>query len=794
MSKASLVPYLLVIGLGLPNVESAQGPAVRPSAPTVSSRGVAIKQYCVACHNQSAKTAGLMLDTIDPEAVSDNPEIWEKVLRKLRGRSMPPQGMPRPNEKGYEALVSELASELDRAALAHPIPGRPPLHRLNRAEYGNAIRYLLSLDIGDVAALLPADDSSYGFDNIADVLGVSPVLVERYLSAAGRISALAVGDGDVGITAETYRVRQDRSQDRHIDGLSLGTVGGILVRHTFPLDGEYLLAVKLLRNHTNSTRGLHIANQVELSVDGERVDVFTIGGERDLDAWLEGPVAASDAVDARLQIRVPIKAGPREIGVAFVGRPPVADTRPLQSFLRSSADPFDSAGSPHIATLTITGPFNPAGPGETPSRRRIFVCRPSEQITEASCASRIVATLARRAYRQPVTEGDLRRLMEFYRAGHQEGGFEAGIQRALQRILASPKFMFRAERDPVDVASGAAYRISDLELASRLSFFLWSSLPDDDLLDLASQGRLGDQRVLERQVRRMLADSRAQAMVDNFAGQWLQLRNLQNMIPDSVGFPDFDDTLREAFGREVELFFESVMREDRSVLTLLSADYTFVNERLAKHYGIPHVYGSHFRRVTLTDDSRKGLLGKGAVLLVTSHADKTSPVLRGKWILENLLGAPPPPPPLNVPSLGEDDEDRPRTMREQMEAHRRNPVCANCHKLMDPLGLALENFDVVGAWRTRDAGEVIDASGELLDGTHVDGVTTLREALLKRPENVVGTLTEKLLTYAVGRGLEYYDMPAVRQIVRDAAQQDYRFSALVLGIVDSVPFQMRIKP
>ena len=354
--------------------------------------------------------------------------------------------------------------------------------------------------------------------------------------------------------------------------------------------------------------------------------------------------------------------------------------------------------------------------------------------------------------------------------------------------------MFRAERDPVDVASGAAYRISDLELASRLSFFLWSSLPDDDLLDLASQGRLGDQRVLERQVRRMLADSRAQAMVDNFAGQWLQLRNLQNMIPDSVGFPDFDDTLREAFGREVELFFESVMREDRSVLTLLSADYTFVNERLAKHYGIPHVYGSHFRRVTLTDDSRKGLLGKGAVLLVTSHADKTSPVLRGKWILENLLGAPPPPPPLNVPSLGEDDEDRPRTMREQMEAHRRNPVCANCHKLMDPLGLALENFDVVGAWRTRDAGEVIDASGELLDGTHVDGVTTLREALLKRPENVVGTLTEKLLTYAVGRGLEYYDMPAVRQVVRDAAQQDYRFSALVLGIVDSVPFQMRIKP
>jgi hypothetical protein len=785
---------VVAVALAVALYAVARGASAAEKMPTAPARRDVLQRYCFTCHNSSARAAGLSLDTIDVDRVGANAAVWEKVVRKLRGRAMPPLGQARPDEATYRAITAALEADLDRAARLAPNPGRPLLHRLNRTEYANAIRDVLALDIGDVTSLLPADDSSFGFDNVADVLGVSPVLIERYLSAASRISALAVGDLDVTPGAETYRARQDRSQDRHIEGLPLGTVGGLLVHRTFPVDGEYLLSTTLLRSHTNSSRGLHVANRLEISIDGERVFVTTVGGDRDLDAWLAEPVTASDAIDARLKVRVPIKAGPHDVGVAFVEPPPVADTRPLQSFLRSSADPFDSSGAPHIATLTVTGPYNATGPGETPSRRRIFVCRvPDQHMRLASCPKEIIATVARRAYRQPVSDADVESLMAFYRAGASAGGFEAGIERALQRILMSPRFMFRAEREPESVPSGTPYRISDLELASRLSFFLWSSVPDDELIEVASRGGLSDPRVLQRQVARMLADARADALALTFAGQWLQLRNLQNMIPDSVAFPDFDDTLREAFGREAELFFASIMRDDRSVLELLSANYTFVNERLAKHYGIANVYGSQFRRVTLDDEARRGLLGKGAVLLVTSHADRTSPVLRGKWILENILGVPPPPPPPNVPALGEDDKAHPRTMREQMEVHRRNPACANCHRLMDPMGLAMENFDVVGSWRSRDAGQPIDASGQLLDGSKIDGVVTLREALLRRPDTVVSSLTEKLLTYALGRGLEAYDMPAVRAIVRATAEREYRFSSLVLGIVNSVPFQMRTK-
>jgi mono/diheme cytochrome c family protein len=775
--------------------------AAGPQSVTANASSVAgpyrqaLDRYCVTCHNQRLKTAGLMLDTLDLAKISDSAETWEKVVRKLRTRAMPPQPSRRPDHATYERLIAWLEADLDRAAAARPNPGRPLLHRLNRAEYANAIRDLLALDV-DGASLLPPDDSAYGFDNISDVLGVSPSLQERYLSAARTISALAVGDPDVAPGSETYVIRQDLSQDKHIEGLPLGTVGGILVRQTFPLDGEYIFQVKLYRTNLNIVRGLEYAHQVEFAVDGERIHLAAIGGKGDLATLFEKPTDTSDAVDARLRVRVPVKAGPHAVAVTFIQEPSVVDTVRLQPYLRSSVDNFDWSGRPHMQTLAITGPFGATGPGDTPSRRRIFTCSPSADrrrvAAETACAREILSTLARRAYRKPVTDADLRPVLGFYDAGRRQGSFERGIQMGLQRILASPQFMFRVERDPVNVAAGAVYRISDIELASRLSFFLWSSIPDDELLKVASQGKLKDPVVLERQVRRMLASDRARTLVGNFAGQWLHLRNVRSVLPNSDEFPDFDDNLRQGFQRETELLFESIMREDRNVLDLLRADYTFVNERLARHYGIPNVYGSYFRRVTITDEARRGLLGQGSILAVTSHAERTSPVLRGKWILDNIVGTPPAPPPPDVPVLKENEEgQKPRTMREQMAEHRANPVCASCHKVMDPIGFALENFDAVGAWRTREAGGAIDASGELADGTKVDGVVTLRETLLSRPDVFVGTMTEKLLTYGLGRGLDYHDMPVVRSIVRQAAASDYRFTALVLGIVNSVPFQMR---
>ena len=747
-----------------------------------------VGKYCGGCHNQRLKTGGLVLEGLDASQAPANAEVWEKVVRKLRTNAMPPPGLPQPDPAARQSFIAYLEGQLDRAAEAHPNPGRPVLHRLNRAEYANAIRDLLALDI-DAASLLPPDDAAYGFDNISDALGLSPALQEHYLSAALKIGALAVGDPHVTPGSETYRIKQDLSQNQHIEGMPLGTIGGTHVLYNFPLDGEYVLQTKLFRTNLNIMRGLSTEHQVEFAVDGQRVRLATFGGPADLAALFEKPTDTGDAVDARLRVHVPVKAGPHEVTVAFVQGPAVAVPDRLQPYIRSSVDNFDWAGLPHFQTFVITGPFHATGPGDTPSRRRIFTCHSHDD----ACAKQIVSTLARRAYRQPVSDADLKTLVSFYESGSKDGGFEAGVETALQRILASPKFVFRVERDPA--GGPPVHRISDIELASRLSFFLWSSIPDDELLSVASKGLLQNPTVLETQVRRMLADPKAEALVTNFAGQWLHLRNVPNVLPNSDLFPDFDDNLRQSMRRETELFFESIIHEDHNVLDLLTADYTFVNERLARHYGIPDIYGSRFRRVAIAADARRGLLGQASILAVTSHAERTSPVVRGKFILENILGTPVPPPPPDVPQLKETAAgEKPKTMREQMAEHRANPACATCHKVMDPIGFALENFDAVGEWRTREAGGAIDASGELADGTKIDGVVTLREALVRRPDMFASTLTEKLLTYGLGRGLDYYDMPVVRAIVRDAARSDYRFSAIVMGIVRSTPFQMRAAP
>ena len=627
------------------------------------------------------------------------------------------------------------------------------------------------------------------------MLGVSPSLQERYLSAATKIAAIAVGDPDITAGSDTFRIRQDLSQDQHIEGLPLGTIGGTSVRYTFPLDGDYVFQVKLYRTNLNITRGLEYAHEVEFAIDGHRVYAATIGGPEDLAALFDKPTDTSDAVDARLRVRAPVTAGPHTVSVAFVEDPPVQEPNRLQPFLRSSIDNFDWAGRPHMQTFTITGPFNAAGAGDTPSRRKIFACTPKPSVAESACAEKILGTLAHRAYRGPVAAIDRQRIMKIYQEGRSGASFEKGIEAALVRILAAPRFVFRVERDPANIVPGTAYRLGDVELASRLSFFLWSSIPDDELLRVAEQGKLKDPATLDAQVRRMLADPKSQAIIDNFAGQWLQLRNVRNVQPNSDLFPDFDDNLRQGLKHETELFFESIMREDRPVLDLMSANYTFLNERVAKHYSIPGIFGSRFRRVTLTDERRFGLLGKGSVLTVTSHAERTSPVERGKWILENILNSPVPPPP-PIPGAGVFAEpapgEAPKTMREQMEAHRANPVCASCHKIMDPIGLSLENFDVVGAWRTEDVGVPIDASGQLIDGTRIDGIVTLRKALLAHPDVFVRTMTEKMLIYALGRGLDARDMPSVRAIMREASARDNRFSSLVLAVVHSTPFTMRI--
>ena len=760
-----------------------------------------IRQYCGSCHGSRTKSeataTGVVLDAPDLTHISDQAEMWEKVVRRLRSGSMPPPGMPRPDAAAYESLSSHLEAALDRAAAARPNPGRHALHRLNRSEYANAIRDLLALDV-DTSTLLPPDDSADGFDNNADLLGVSPALLERYLSAAAYISELAVGSPRIMAGSATYRIRGDASQIEQNDDLSPGTRGGLIATHTFPLDGEYVIKVRLLQTNLGSVRGLEHEHQLEITLDGERVLLTPVGGPEE---YIQSSLNATDVVNAhdrKLQVRVRAKAGQRPVSAAFLRRPPAYGGSRLQPFLRTTLIATDHLGLPHVESMTVTGPFAAAGASETPSSRRVFICNsPKAPIHGAAeqkaCAERIVRNLARRAYRRDVSATDTAPLMAFYEQGRRESGFERGIELALRAVLVSPKFVFRAEQDPPAVADGQPYRISDIELASRLSFFLWSSIPDDELLNAAVNRRLRQPEVLEQQVRRMLADPRARALVGNFAAQWLHFRNLRSTTPDKNLFPDFDDNLRQSFERELELFVGSIMEENRSILDLMTADHTFVNERLARHYGISHVYGSRFRRVTVTENARKGLLGKGGILLVTSHADRTSPVVRGKWILENLVGTPPPPPPAEVPAFPENDPRAPQTVRARMERHRASPACAGCHRVMDPLGLALENFDAVGKWRSQEAGIPIDASGQLGDGTRVDGAVALRDALLARPRVLAGTFTEKLLTYALGRGLEHYDMAAVRHIVSTAGRDDYRFASVVVAIVRSVPFQMRIK-
>ncbi len=762
--------------------------AFQQTGPATQERAM-LDKYCVTCHNQRLKTGGLALDNLNLDKVADNAETWEKVLRKLHGGMMPPQGMPRPDGATVDQFTGWLETSLDRAAAAHPEPGRSTLHRLNRTEYGNAIHDLLDLDI-DPAAFLPADDEANGFDNIADVLRFSPSLLEQYLSASDKISSLAVGDPSITPISLVFQAPPDLDQEQHIEGLPLGTRGGIQIHYNFPLDGGYDLRVFLLQNIVGYVPGLEYAHQLEISIDGQRVFLAQVGGEEDNKMSDANLGVAKDTLDARLRTRIPVKAGPRTVVVTFLRRNSAPSDEPLQPFTHDH-DLQNMNGVPRIDRVQITGPFDPTGPGDTPSRHRVFSCHPANAAAELPCARTILTNLARRAYRRPVTPADLENLLSFYQSARNKKNFDAGIENALRLILTNPKFLFRMETDPAGAAPGSIHPVSDLELASRLSFFLWSSIPDDQLITLASQGKLKDPAILEQQVKRMLADDRSEALVKNFAGQWLLLRNLPNVQPDPNEFPNFDDNLRQAFRRETEMFFGSIMREDRNVLDLLTADYTFVNERLAKHYGIPGIYGSQFRRVKVTNEERRGLLGQGSILTVTSEANRTSPVKRGKFILEAILGTPPPSPPPNVPPLKENEGAQVMSVRARLELHRKNPPCAGCHAVMDPLGFSLENFDGIGEWRTKEPGGAVDPSGQLADGTKVDGPVALRNAIMKHPEQFVRTLTEKMLTYGLGRGLEYYDMPTVRGIARDASRNYYKFSSIVLGIVKSTPFQMR---
>jgi hypothetical protein len=743
-------------------------PAVLQAAqasPVTSASDAFLKQYCLSCHSTRTKAGGLALDSLNPIAVEGHAEVWEKVVRKLRTGMMPPENAPKPTAAARETFTATLEATLDRAAARRLDPGAPALHRLNRAEYANAIRDLLALDV-DVSALLPPDDSAAGFDNIADVLGVSPALIEGYVAAAARVSRLAIGDPSIGLDRSVYRVPGDISQDAHVEGMPLGTRGGVIIRHTFPLDAEYDLQVG--------------------QAGGARLGGPPAAGPRGDDLYVALDGTRITLQGGRGATRLKIPAGPHTIAAA-----PVVRTR------TTGADGIFhvEARTPGITQVTISGPHNATGPGDTPSRRRLLVCTPASQADEQPCAVKVLNTLATRAYRRPVSIGgaEMKTLLEFYTEGRKAGTFESGIQRAVSRVLVDPQFLFRFEREPASVAKGAAFRLSELELASRLSFFLWSSIPDDELLDAARRGTLKDPAVLERQVRRMLADPRAEALVTNFAGQWLFLRELKNARPDS---PDFDGNLRQSFQRETELLFRTIVNEDRSVVDFLNADFTFVDERLAEHYGIANIHGSRTRRVSLAaNDPRRGLLGHGSILTITSAANRTSPVVRGKWVLENLLGAPPPQPPPGVETNLEKDpaQVKATSLRQRLEQHRSSPVCASCHRLIDPIGLTLENFDHTGKWRTVDGAIAVDASGQLIDGTKLDGPQSLRDALLARSDVFVTVLAEKMLTYASGRAMRPEDMPAVRAIVRGASKANYRFSSLVVGVTGSPQFQMRTK-
>jgi mono/diheme cytochrome c family protein len=765
-----------------------------PSAPQADARKV-LEQYCITCHNDRLRTAGFSLEHVDVSLPGADAAVWEKVVQKLRSRTMPPVDKPRPDEATYESVAAALEASLDRSAAAQPNPGRPLLHRMNRTEYRNAIRDLLALDF-DVSAL-PADDATYGFDNIADALGTSPLLLESYMTAARKAVRLAVGSPAIPPATISHAAAEDLTQDYHLRDLPLGTRGGLRVEHYFPVDATYEIRVRLRRNAGGTVRGIGEEHQVELTLDGNRLGVFPIGGRgRGMGANAQSagqPAATGFTADDKMFARLKVPAGTHTIVAAFVGRPPVLSEQTARPFLRSYTS-ANGQGMADVDRVMITGPFEAARPNATPSRTRIFSCRPTTPADERGCARTILTRLGRLAYRRPLAPAELDLLLGFYDEERRKGDFESGVELALRYILTSPQFIFRVETEPAKLAAGAAYALTDFDLASRLSFFLWSSIPDEALLAAAERGDLGKPAELDRQVRRMLADPRADALVENFAGQWLYLRNLTGTRPDPPTFPDFDDNLRQSLRRETELFVSSVMQENRSVLDLLTADYTFVNERLARHYGIPGIYGDRFRRIQVTDDRRLGLLGHGSVLTVTSYATRTSPVLRGKWILENLLSAPPPPPPPNVPNLEDTGSAEALSVRERLVRHRTNPGCAGCHARMDPYGFGLENFDAIGRWReTESDGKAIDASDTLPDGTVFRGPSELRAAILRRPDEFLRTFTRKLLTYAVGRGLDHHDEPIVRRIVSQAARDQHRFASIVTGIVRSEAFRMKVK-
>jgi hypothetical protein len=766
-----ICPALIVLAL------AGQAPAQEKD----SVRAVA-ERFCVSCHDTDEPEGGLDLASVLPGKFEDHPEVWEKVVRRLRGRQMPPAGKKRPDEQTYASVLSRLETDLDRAAAARPNPGRTDtIRRLTRTEYQNAVRDLLAVEI-DAASLLPADESSHGFDNVT-VGNLSPTLLDRYVSAAQKISKLAVGGTRRVPGGDTIRVRPDVTQEDRVEGLPVGTRGGTLVRYTFPRDGTYDVQIRLARDRNEMVEGLHEPHELEVLLDRERVQSFTVKPPRDADY---------EHVDTHLKLRFAVKAGAHDLGVTFLKNPSSLVETLRQPYVARFNMHRHPRLTPAVYQVSITGPFEDHGPGDTASRRRIFVAWPKSPEEEDACARQVVSALMRRAYRRPVDDKDVDRILPFYREARQDGDFDAGIEAALSAVLVSRDFLFRVERDPAGVAPGTAYAVGDVNLASRLSFFLWSSIPDDELLAVAERGELHKPEVLAQQTRRMLADPRSRSLVTNFAGQWLHLRNLESITPDGRLFPDFDDNLRQGFRRETELLFEEVMREDRSVLDLIKSDHAWLNERLAKHYGVPHVYGVDFRRVALDPGSdRGGLLRQGSILTVTSYATRTSPVIRGKWVLDNLLGTPPPPQPPNVPALEDNTVSASLPIRERLAAHRANAACASCHKLMDPVGFSLENFDAVGRWRTTEEGKPVDCSGGMPDGSTFNGVGGLEAALVARPEVFVNTLAEKLLTYALGRGVEYYDAPAVRQAMRDARGKDYRFSDLVVAITTSTPFRMR---
>jgi hypothetical protein len=804
MIRTRALASIVIVLTGAVLLRTAALPAEKSTVAAISPHGGPFDQnsvwrtwkiYCDTCHFGPKARAGLNLEALDLANLDDKGAVWEKLLRKLRNREMPPAGMPRPDAATYEALIKSIEAERDRVAQVRPNPGHPTLHRLNRTEYANTIRDLLAIEV-DVAEMLPADDTGYGFDNIGDVLQISPLLMERYLSAAGKISRLAVGDPKMPVSYQTYPVSHGLNQsDRMSEEMPLGSRGGTLVRHRFPVDGEYEISVALARGKADEFLGMGQERTLDLRLDDQRLGLFTIaatgkgskdgGGGAGYNAFGTG-----NDPDAHLKVRLPVKAGMRTLVATFLKDTVVSeDILPKRNREGNDKDFFEGVGS-----ISVVGPYDVQGPGATDSRERLFLCHPATPAEEPACAEKIISNLVHRAYRRPVAADDLPPLLALYRQGAEGGGFESGIRLALQTILVSPEFIFRMEFDPPNAAPGSVHRISDFELASRLSFFLWSSTPDDELLAVAERGGLSDPSIREGQVRRMLADPRSQALVKNFVGQWLFLRNLPRIQPDSAAFPNFDDNLRQALEQETELVVDSTLREDRSVADLLTTDYTFVNQRLAEHYGMKGIYGNEFRRVAVTDPNRQGLLGQASIMTVTSYPNRTAPTIRGKWVLEQLLGTPPPPPPPNVPALKDDGTVKVLTMRQRMEEHRASPQCAVCHRLMDPLGFALENFDGIGRWRDSASEEgtgAIDSSGVLPDGTQFNGPAGLREILVGKRDMFVETVTERMLTYGLGRGVEQYDAPIIRRIVREASADDYKWSSIIVGIVNSSPFQMR---